>query len=286
MAAAAMAGGMMTSCKEDTQPRLQKPTQFVLNTPATANEIIILAQNEEHGSTVNFTVTQPDYGLGTPTHYEVQISYTPDFTEFYSMPTVDTQAKISVEAKEFAVGMNWLSGIREEGDEENFNGDPRRVYVRVRAYIPNCDYSSILSNVICIWAKPYFVVSVPGEIYIVGYPEWDIDNPQYVLDEKENGVGSNIFSGTFHFDANPTFRFYSELGNWEMNSIGTQNDDKAIAFPGFGTTEEELETEVVVGVAEKEGKGSWSFPDWPGGEMKITVDLNSKKAYFQAISLD
>lgn len=291
MAAAAMAGGMLTSCKEDTQPRLEKPTEFVLNTPPTANEILILAQNEEEGSTVNFTVSQPNYGLGTPTHYEVQLSYTPDFAEMYAIPTVNTQAKIEVEAKEFAVGMNYLNGIREEGDSDKFTGDPRQVYVRVRAYIPNCDYSSILSNVISVWAKPYFVVSVPAQIFMVGDASpagWSQDEVGYVLDESENGIGSNIFSGTFYIAAGKaTFRFYSKLGDWENNSIGTQNEDKAIAFKGFPDgVGSELETDVVVGKAEKEGKGSWSFPDWPGGEMKITIDLNNDKAYFVAVSLD
>lgn len=290
MAAAALAGGMLTSCKEDTQPRLEQPTEFVLNTPPTAGQIQVLTK-EGPGSTVYLTCSQPNYGLGTPTHYEVQLSYTRDFAEYFTLPTVGTQAKIAIEAEEFAVGMNYLSGIKEEGDKYLFKDDPREVFVRLRAYIPYADYSSILSNVISIWAQPFFAVRVPAKIYLVGEASpygWTMDNG-FVLDETENGIGSNIYSGKLHIDAGKaTFRFYSQLGDWENNSIGTQNEDKAIAYPGFpdegdGST---LETDVIVGQAEKEGKGSWSFPDWPGGVLKITVDLNTKKAYFEALELD
>lgn len=291
MAAATVAGGMMTSCKEDTQPRLEKPTEFVLNTPANANEITVLSKEGEAGSTVEFTVSQPNYGLGTPTHYVVQTSYRQDFKELYSIPTVGTQAKISVSSTDFSVALNYLSGIRVEEDEANFTNEPRKVYVRVKAYIPNCDYSEIYSNVISMWAQPFFAVRVPAKIWLIGTFElpdsWNIDKATTILDETENGIGSNIYSGIFDVPAgSQSFRFYSVLGDWENNSIGAGADGENLQFKGFGTSEGQTEEcDIVVGKAEKEGKGNFVLPDWKGGKLKITVDLNTSKMYMEVISI-
>lgn len=291
MAAATVAGGMMTSCKEDTQPRLDRPTEFVLNTPPTANEILVLSKEGTEGSTVEFTVSQPNYGLGTPTHYEVQTSYTQDFKEMYAIPTVGTQAKISVSAEDFSVAMNYLSGIREMEDESKFTDEPRKVFVRVRAFIPNCDYSEITSNVISIWAKPFFAVRVPAKIYLIGTfetpGEWNIDNCTSILDETENGIGSNIYSGVFDVPAGAaSFRFYSALGDWENNSIGSGADGDNVDIKPFGTAEgQTAEADLVVGAAEKEGKGNFSLPEWAGGKLKITVDLNNKKMYLEVVEI-
>lgn len=291
MAAATVAGGMMTSCKDDTQPRLEKPTEFVLNTPPTANEIAMLSQEGPEGSTIEFTVSQPNYGLGTPTHYEVQTSKTSDFKEFYAIPTVGTQAKISVSSTDFSVAMNYLNGIRVEDDIDKFEAKPEKVYVRVKAFIPNCEYSAILSNVISVWAQPFFAVRVPAKIYLIGTFEtpasWNIDNATSILDETENGIGSNIYSGIFDVPkGSQTWRFYSKLGDWENNSIGSGADGDNISFKGFGTEEGQTEeSDIVVGEAEKEGKGNFGIPDWKGGKLKITVDLNTKKMYLEVISI-
>ena len=51
----------MASCETDTDsnPTLQQPTTFVLNTPAYAENNVYDLANAE---TVNLTTTQPDYG--------------------------------------------------------------------------------------------------------------------------------------------------------------------------------------------------------------------------------
>ena len=64
-------GVAFTSCKEDTQPRLEKPTEFVLNTPPMANETYVLEEYDGVATQIYLTVSQPDYGLGTVTSYEV-----------------------------------------------------------------------------------------------------------------------------------------------------------------------------------------------------------------------
>lgn len=94
MALLFMMGAAFTSCKEDTQPRLDQPTEFVLNTPPMANQTYVLRETDGEPSQILLTVSQPNYGMGVVTSYEVQLSDTEDFAEYKSLLTVNTQAKI------------------------------------------------------------------------------------------------------------------------------------------------------------------------------------------------
>lgn len=269
-------GATFTSCKEDTQPRLEKPTEFHLNTPPMANETYVLTENDGEASKIYLTVSQPNYGLGTVTSYEVQLSKTEDFEKYESLLTANTQAQIVCDGYEWSVAQNALNGIKTEEDADKFTGKAEDVYVRVRAFIPHCDYSSINSNVIKLNVKPYFAVRVPGKLYVIGKVSgWDINNDDVYLSEPQNGIGSKIYSGEIEMtsvEASEGFRFYTELGNWDKNSIGSQSEDKPISI----TMPDGYYEGACVS-----GKGSWSVTDWPGGKMKMTVDLNENKVYFQ-----
>lgn len=312
MAAAVAACGMMTSCKSDTQPRLEKPTSFHLNTPALANQTYILQEGGEGEdattTSIELTVSQPDYGLGVVTHYQVQTSLTGEFNDavldengnivtpatYESLRTVDTQAKINCSAFDMAVAINALNGITEKDQEDEFNqlyaNKPQKVFVRVHAFIPHAAYSSIYSNVIELSIIPYFAVAVPGSIWMIGqYTGWDIASPSplVLLSEPENAIGSKVYSATIDIEAgaNPgAFRFYTALGDWETNSIGSQVADEGISValdPDTNTYEGDA----------VDGKGSWNLSNWDeitGGEaakLKMTVDLSGSgyKVYFSVI---
>ena len=62
-------GIAFTSCKEDTQPRLEKPTEFVLNTPPMASQTYVLHESDGQSSEIVLTVSQPD---GTPRSHGVR----------------------------------------------------------------------------------------------------------------------------------------------------------------------------------------------------------------------
>ena len=275
-------GATFTSCKEDTQPRLEKPTEFVLNTPPMANETYVLTETDGVASQIYLTVSQPDYGLGTPTSYEVQLSKTEDFASYQSLLTVNTQAQIVCDGYEWSVAQNALNGITTEEDEDKFTGEAEEVYVRVRAYIPYCDYSSINSNVIKLTVQPYFAVRQPGKLYVIGdVSGWNIDNGDVYLSEPQNGIGSKIYSGEIEMtsgQASSGFRFYTELGSWGDNgklpSIGSNTDD------GDNSSVSLDENGYFEGACVA-GKGNWSITNWPGGKMKMTVDLNEMKVYFE-----
>lgn len=275
-------GATFTSCKEDTQPRLEEPTEFMLNTPPMANETYVLEENDGVATQIYLTVSQPNYGLGTVTSYQVQLSKTEGFEVYQSLLTVNTQAQIQCDGYEWSVAQNALNGITTLDDIDKFTGEAEDIYVRVRAFIPNAEYSSICSNVIKLTVKPYFAVRAPGKLYVIGdVSGWDINNGAVYISEPDNGIGSHIYSGEIEFTADQAangFRFYTELGSWGDNgalpSIGSNPND------GDNASITLDENNYYSGDCVN-GKGNWNITNWGGGKMKITVDLNAMKVYFE-----
>ena len=82
-------------------------------------------------------------------------------------------------------------------------------------------------------------------------------------------------TGTFDIgEGKATFRFYSELGNWDKNSIGSRTDDNPL---------EVTMTDGNYAGACVSGKGSWKFTDWTGGKMKMVVDTNNMTVDFSTV---
>lgn len=269
-----------TSCKQDTQPRLNTPTEFVLNTPPMANNTYVLTEGDQF----ELTCSQPNYGLGTVTNYEVQVSLTEDFEEYQALPAPDTQAKVMVSDQDFATAICSLMGAVDLDTADLFDPSERDVWVRLRAFVNNCDYSSIDSNIIKLSVIPYFAIPIPGQIWIVGDVNgWAINDSKMTITEEENGIDSKIYTGVWNFTAEQAangFRFYEALGDWGENgakpSIGANpdNDDNAqISVDGNG----------VYSGACVYGKGNWCITNWPGGDMKITVDLNNMTVQFEKV---
>lgn len=117
--------------------------------------------------------------------------------------------------------------------------------------------SSLFGSVIYVvglftgWVEPYFYNS---EYY-----------KDYVLEETAPGTG--VYEHTFEIPAGEAeFRFYKDLTGWNGGaSFGCMVED----YP----TEFTMTDGVFFGSIQR-GKGSWYFPDWDGGRMKMTVDLN------------
>ncbi|MDE6294934.1 MAG: SusE domain-containing protein [Muribaculaceae bacterium] len=308
---AALTALSFTSCKDDTQPRLKDPTpgSFKVFEPALNNYTYYLDPN----STIELVTSQPDYGLGTVTQYEIQACLTENFIEaevdpetgttlhdanYQVLLTTNTQARIQMSCKELAIAMCALHGITTDEDIDKWDNPAvsgvQPVYIRVAAYVADpktptgyATGSYILSNVVKLnRVQPYFAVNVPKEIYLIGNPQgWKVDVGDMPLSEAENGIGSDIYTGVFEFDSDIIasggggFRFYKELGNW--------GDDGA--FPSIGANandgdnvkvmldEETLSADVDV-VA---GKGNFQIDNWPGGWMKITVNLIDMNANFK-----
>ncbi len=286
----------VTGCKDDTQPRLEVPTEFVLNTPAMADQTYIFRDDENYKNLndITFTVSQPNYGLGTTPDYQVQIAKSEaDFAAWdaaektgdidadneilgsdelplaYTLETVSSYAQITIPGEIFCDGVNSLYGF----DLDNYNHETVPVAVRVHAAVANAPQSAIWSNAINLNVSSYIPVTEPGKLYLIGQPTgWDINADGVYLDET--GIGTKIFFGNVFIPAGDfQFRFYSALGDWESNAVGSQDADSPIdiSFNSDGV----YEGKVFMGKkkGDKLGKGSWQDTSWAGGNLEITVDL-------------
>lgn len=266
---------------ETENPVLQKPTKFVLNNPVFQKQYIDL----QNTLTVNLTCSQPDYGFAAAASYYVQVSLQSEFTDFIELEEAYSSCDMDVNAEEIAQAICKLRGVT---SEDNYTDEPARdVYFRLRAQILDYEETSIESNVVCLEkVKGYFALKLPGYIYLVGAPEgWsgptEGNKDHYAawrLYESSEAIGSRIYSGVFDIPAGKfMFRFYTALTGWDSDSYGIQVDDNPVDIT--------LEDGVYSGPIVK-GKGSYNVPDFPGGSVKITVNMNTMTVKFEVGGVD
>lgn len=285
-------GIAFTGCKEDTQPRVSAPTDFVLNKPPMMDYLYDLVSNEDQ--TIDITVSQPDYGVAIVPTYTVDMSLTGEFTEEYNKEekTGDyttlygswTSAKIQIPAEMFCVGTTMLLGYTDRAEASSYTNPTLPVYLRVTSTVNNWPAGTITSNVIELpKVRPFFKLREPAIIYFVGQAnEWDnSDANEWILSEDENGIGSKIYYGTFEIsseDAAAGFRFMTEPGSWDAENF------IAAGEPDFNTVEVEIDDEgIFEGEAVSPGLSNWGVTNWPGGSMRITVNANNMTVVFQTV---
>lgn len=165
---------LMTSCETDTDsnPTLQHPTSFVLNTPAYAeNNVYDLAYSDS----VKLTTTQPDYGFPVVTTYEVQVSLNeafkdvtgaevPEGVNYATLMSTDTQANVDISAEELN---NTIVSLYQK---DNNGGDPSGktlvAFVRLAAHIANAPNSYCYSNVIQLPVRVSYIATMPTSVYV------------------------------------------------------------------------------------------------------------------------
>ncbi len=275
LALAALAAGF-TSCEQDRDPVYQAPTEFKLNVPQMQDQYIELS--DARSSVLEFTCSQPDYGYSAVTQYSMQMALDEAFTSSVDLATVTaTSAKLQVKQSDVALGLLNLQGI-EDADAYNAAygaGQTAKIYFRAVAQLTGVESSLITSNVVSYNAlRPYFAVPVPGVIYLVGAPEgWAgptegnaAHYAEWTLSEPADGIGSKVYTGVFDIPAGSAmFRFYTQLTGWDDDSYGSQVDDNPVDY--------EFVDGSFAGTAVK-GKGSFNFPNWPGGKMTIVVNMS------------
>lgn len=258
---------------EEENPVIQTPTKLVLNTPATANQYVDLGYDKDAG-TVNFTCSQADYGFAASANYYMQVSLDESFSNFEELATSYTSCNMNVKASEIAEAVCKLRGIK---SEETYTDEPaRKVFFRVRSQILKYEDTSILSNVVAMEkVKGYFALRLPGYIYLVGAPEgWvgpsedqKAHYSEWQLLESDNAIGSKVYYGEFDVPAGKfQFRFYTALTGWDKDSYGIQEADATLDIT---MTNGIYDGKIV------KGKGSYQIPDWPGGKVKITVNMSN-----------
>ena len=158
----------LSACEANTDPKIDtsKDYNFVLNTPQFATQFIDLSTN----GNINFTVSQPDYGVTVVPTYGLEISLKPDFTPITTQPVVDSEGNSHVVPGTFALnldsqlrgilvakmsdiasGINELNGIYEEAAyTEDYVGP---LYVRSTAYLGSgtaAESTAVVSNVVML----------------------------------------------------------------------------------------------------------------------------------------
>lgn len=158
----------------DSNPVLQEPTAFVLNTPAYANTTYDLANS----TTLELTCSQPDFGYTAPAIYSVEVSLTQDFAEPVLLDTKYTTAKMAVDASEVAVAATNMHVA--QGKLEDDFPIVAPLYVRVTASLNSATetITSITSNTITLssvrteFALP--PVKLPTELHLIGaFCNWE-----------------------------------------------------------------------------------------------------------------
>lgn len=173
---------LMTACSDDndSNPTIQSPTEFKLNTPVLENTPIDLANS----SKIILTCSQPDYGYTASVQYTVQVATKPDMSDAVELSETSSSAKVAVNASLLASALTNLY-VEQGKTEADFPMDVT-AYLRLKANIVTSngnvvDGTEILSNTVSL-NKIHLLFSLPpvylpSHVYIVGnFCDWKFDN--------------------------------------------------------------------------------------------------------------
>lgn len=244
LSALLLLGGLcaFTSCEDDndSNPVVQTPKTFVLNTPAYAGELVDLASSES----LHFTWSQPDYGFPVVASYYLQLSTTGNFTVSVAEAEADetgekvadyiqgdagwTSCKMDAPAADIAKMLQQLCQWNKDAVPE-----VQDVYVRILANIPVSGGAAapvypIVSNPVKIQVSPYYVElkDAPIEMWYligacIGDGSWGGDVGKAVIPmstvagyayDKATGKGELTFTG---YLTTAGFKLVQVPGAWD-----------------------------------------------------------------------
>ena len=274
----------------DDNPKLgpnHTASEFVVNTSAVADQYIQLSPD----NTVNLTWSQPNYGVNTPVNYRVQVGLRENGNDKWGeyLETGFTSCNVNISGEEIAKVLCKLDGFKTE--DEYVDMGFREVIMRVAASIQTTssllvEGTDIMSNIVSFkHMAAYCNVPSKGTLWVIGsccgWPEPSPGNKQTLVDGNwfimETEIGSKVFEGVVNMpEGDLTFRFYSKLTGWDGgDSYGFKVEDEA--------TEITLSNGVYSGNG-MTGKGSWFIAGFPGGQMKLTVDMNNNTVRFELLN--
>lgn len=224
---------LFSACEDDndSNPIVQQPETFELNTPALGGNVYDL----EKSSYIQLTYKQPDYGYTAAVTYYAQVSMTDkwnDATEESEATYVELNGNSStcefgVETSQVDRAIMQLGGY----DEETVPQEAVKIYIRLRATLTS-GYQCY-SNSISLSVFPYYmpVVNAEPEIWYlvgdcIGDGTWGNDGtgnigvsliPMSIVDGYEynatTGQGEIIFTG--YFLAGKGFKLIKTPGSWD-----------------------------------------------------------------------
>lgn len=170
---------LMTACSDDndSNPSIQTPTEFKLNTPALQDTPIDLANS----SKIMLTCSQPNYGYTASVQYTVQVATDENMTDAVELSETSTSAKVAINAPSLASALTNIY-VEKGKTEADFPMDVK-AYFRLKANIVTnngtvVEGTEILSNVVSLneihllYSLP--PVNLPSNVYVVGnFCDWD-----------------------------------------------------------------------------------------------------------------
>jgi len=170
---------LMTACSDDndSNPSIQTPTEFKLNTPALENTPIDLANS----SKIILTCSQPNYGYTASVQYTVQVATDENMTDAVELSETSNSAKVEIDANLLASTLTNIY-VQKGKTEADFPMDVK-AYFRLKANIVTSngnvvEGTEILSNVVSLnnihllFSLP--PVNLPSHVYVVGsFCDWD-----------------------------------------------------------------------------------------------------------------
>ena len=173
---------LMTACSDDndSNPSIQTPTEFKLNTPALVNTPIDLANS----SKIMLTCSQPNYGYTASVQYTVQVATDEKMTDAVELSETSNSAKVAIDAASLASTLTNIY-VQKGKTEADFPMDVK-AYFRLKANIVTSngnvvEGTEILSNVVSLnnihllFSLP--PVNLPKNVYVVGnFCDWKWDN--------------------------------------------------------------------------------------------------------------
>lgn len=170
---------LMTACSDDndSNPSIQTPTEFKLNTPALENTPIDLANS----SKIILTCSQPNYGYTASVQYTVQVATDENMTDAVELSETSTSAKVAINASSLASALTNIY-VEKGKTEADFPMDVK-AYFRLKANIVTSngtvvEGTEILSNVVSLnkihllYSLP--PVNLPSNVFVVGnFCDWD-----------------------------------------------------------------------------------------------------------------
>lgn len=170
---------LMTACSDDndSNPTIQSPTEFKLNTPALENTPIDLANS----SKIMLTCSQPNYGYTASVQYTVQVATKEDMSDAVELSETSTSAKVEINAASLASALTNIY-VEKGKTEADFPMDVK-AYFRLKANIVTSngnvvEGTEILSNVVSL-NKIHLLfslppVNLPSNVFVVGnFCDWD-----------------------------------------------------------------------------------------------------------------
>ena len=219
---------LMTACSDDndSNPSIQTPTEFKLNTPALVNTPIDLANS----SKIMLTCSQPNYGYTASVQYTVQVATDENMTDAVELSETSSSAKVAINASSLASALTNIF-VEKGKTEADFPMDVK-AYFRLKANIVTSngnvvEGTEILSNVVSL-NKIHLLfslppVNLPSHIYyLVGKLQgWSDKNKTCLLYAETAMVQS--YTTQWNDDANLKIWLGSDFVNWD-NAYGTAND--------------------------------------------------------------